>query len=312
MQSSVLPQKCWLNFEKAWKICKRREWFCKLLIPSAEERFDQRGWWKVPNFGSFKVEIGYPFPEVLLVKIRQETLGQMEHEEALESPQGLDQRPSSVAALNVEIGLAQTSSAQETAISVQEPPVRRQDRTYDRFRTRSPRFQSRQASSRRGAPSIRHGTGMSRNRRSESPVDEAQQDDDDDDDEARLSLLPDRFFDALDGPELENLKVGSSFLLSLELQTWILKLFWSICQYCCCNLWMSRSMRRSWCFQEMKDGHFFCAFQSAASLSAWGWAAKWSCGRIYQAPPSCTSCISLCKSISHSGAWLSSSSSSSS
>jgi hypothetical protein len=60
---------------------------------------------------------------------------------------------------------------------------------------------------------------MSRNRRSESPVDEAQQDDDDDDDEARLSLLPDRFFDALDGPELENLKVGSSFLLSLELQT---------------------------------------------------------------------------------------------
>lgn len=153
------------------------------------------------------------------MKIRQETLGQMEHEEALESPQGLDQRPSSVAALNVEIGLAQTSSAQETAISVQEPPVRRQDRTYDRFRTRSPRFQSRQASSRRGAPSIRHGTGMSRNRRSESPVDEAQQDDDDDDDEARLSLLPDRFFDALDGPELENLKVGSSFLLSLELQT---------------------------------------------------------------------------------------------
>jgi hypothetical protein len=59
---------------------------------------------------------------------------------------------------------------------------------------------------------------MSRNRRSESPVDDAQQDDDDDD-EARLSLLPDRFFDALNGPELENLKVGSSFLLSLELQT---------------------------------------------------------------------------------------------
>jgi hypothetical protein len=149
------------------------------------------------------------------VKIRQETLVQMEHEEALESPQGLDQRPSSVAALNVEIGLAQTSSAQETAISVQEPPVRRQDRTYDRFRTRSTRFQSWQASSRRGAASIRHGTGMSRNRRSESPVDDAQQDDD----EARLSLLPDRFFDALNGPELENLKVGSSFLLSLELQT---------------------------------------------------------------------------------------------
>jgi len=139
----------------------------------------------------------------------------MEHEEALESPQGLDQRPSSVAALNVEIGLAQTSSAQETAISVQEPPVRRQDRTYDRFRTRSTRFQSWQASSRRGAASIRHGTGMSRNRRSESPVDDAQQDDD----EARLSLLPDRFFDALNGPELENLKVGSRFLLSLELQT---------------------------------------------------------------------------------------------
>lgn len=149
------------------------------------------------------------------MKIRQETLVQMEHEEALESPQGLDQRPSSVAALNVEIGLAQTSSAQETAISVQEPPVRRQDRTYDRFRTRSTRFQSWQASSRRGAASIRHGTGMSRNRRSESPVDDAQQDDD----EARLSLLPDRFFDALNGPELENLKVGSSFLLSLELQT---------------------------------------------------------------------------------------------
>jgi hypothetical protein len=149
------------------------------------------------------------------VKIRQETLVQMEHEEALESPQGLDQRPSSVAALNVEIGLAQTSSAQETAISVQEPPVRRQDRTYDRFRTRSTRFQSWQASSRRGAASIRHGTGMSRNRRSESPVDDAQQDDD----EARLSLLPDRFFDALNGPELENLKVGSRFLLSLELQT---------------------------------------------------------------------------------------------
>jgi hypothetical protein len=63
---------------------------------------------------------------------------------------------------------------------------------------------------------------MSRNRRSESPVDDGQQDDDDDDDdddEARLSLLPDRFFDALNGPELENLKVGSSFLLSLELQT---------------------------------------------------------------------------------------------
>jgi hypothetical protein len=58
---------------------------------------------------------------------------------------------------------------------------------------------------------------MSRNRRSESPVDDTQQDDDDD--EARLSLLPDRFFDALDGPELENLKVGSSFLLSLVLQT---------------------------------------------------------------------------------------------
>ncbi len=149
------------------------------------------------------------------MKIRQETLVQMEHEEALESPQGLDQRPSSVAALNVEIGLAQTSSAQETAISVQEPPVRRQDRTYDRFRTRSTRFQSWQASSRRGAASIRHGTGMSRNRRSESPVDDAQQDDD----EARLSLLPDRFFDALNGPELENLKVGSRFLLSLELQT---------------------------------------------------------------------------------------------
>lgn len=149
------------------------------------------------------------------MKIRQETLGQMEHEEALESPQGLDQRPSSVAALNVEIGLAQTSSAQETAISVQEPPVRRQDRIYDRFRTRSTRFQSWQASSRRGAASIRHGTGMSRNRRSESPVDDAQQDDD----EARLSLLPDRFFDALNGPELENLKVGSRFLLSLELQT---------------------------------------------------------------------------------------------
>jgi hypothetical protein len=140
----------------------------------------------------------------------------MEHEEAVESPQGLDQRPTSVAALNVEIGLAQTSSAQETAISVQEPPVRRQDRTYNRFRTRPSRFQSWQASSRRGAASIRHGTGMSRNRRSESPVDDAQQDDDD---EARLSLLPDRFFDALDGPELENLKVGSSFLLSLELQT---------------------------------------------------------------------------------------------
>ncbi len=247
MHSSVLPQKCWLNFEKAWLICKRREWFYKLLIPSADERFDQRGWWKVPNFGSFKVEIGYPFPEILLVKIRQETLGQMEHEEALESPQGLDQRPSSVAALNVEIGLAQTSSAQETAISVQEPPVRRQDRTYDRFRTRCTRFQSWQASSRRGAASIRHGTGMSRNRRSEQPVDDAQQDDLDD--EARLSLLPDRFFDALDGPELENLKVGSSFLLSLELRTWIFKLFWSICQYCCCNLWMSRSMRRSCCFQ---------------------------------------------------------------
>jgi hypothetical protein len=58
---------------------------------------------------------------------------------------------------------------------------------------------------------------MSRNRRSEQPVDDAQQDDLDD--EARLSLLPDRFFDALDGPELENLKVGSSFLLSLELRT---------------------------------------------------------------------------------------------
>jgi hypothetical protein len=58
---------------------------------------------------------------------------------------------------------------------------------------------------------------MSRNRRSESPVDDAQQDDDDD--EARLSLLPDRFFDALDGPELENLKVRSSFLLSFVLQT---------------------------------------------------------------------------------------------
>lgn len=153
----------------------------------------------------------------MLVKIRQETLGQMEHEEALESPQGLDQWPSSVSVLSVETGLAQTSSAQETAISVQEPPVRRQDRTYDRFRTRSTRFQSWQASSRRGAASIRHGTGMSRNRRSESPVDDAQQDDDDD--EARLSLLPDRFFDALDGPELENLKVGSSFLLSLVLQT---------------------------------------------------------------------------------------------
>ncbi|CAM6051018.1 unnamed protein product [Sphagnum compactum] len=142
----------------------------------------------------------------------------MEHEEALESPQGLDQRPSSVAALNVEIGLAQTSSAQETAISVQEPPVRRQDRTYDRFRTRSTRFQSWQASSRRGAASIRHGAGMSRNRRSESPVDDAQQDDDDD--EARLSLLPDRFFDALDGPELENLKEHEKELLLPRDERW--------------------------------------------------------------------------------------------
>jgi hypothetical protein len=124
-------------------------------------------------------------------------------------PRGSIHRGESGPQSGVEIGLARTSTQDSvhTTTSVPESPAGVQD-TYDKFRTRSARF-DRQFSARRGASSS-HGTGT-RSEGSGSTVPETAEDTDE---HGKLSSVqPDRYFDALQGPELETLKVGFASLV---------------------------------------------------------------------------------------------------
>jgi hypothetical protein len=124
-------------------------------------------------------------------------------------PRGSIHRWESGPQSGVEIALARTSTQDSvlTTTSVQESPAGVQD-TYDKFRTRSARF-DRQLSARRGVPSG-HGTGL----RSEGSGSTVHDTAEDTDEHGKLSSVqPDRYFDALQGPELETLKVGFASLV---------------------------------------------------------------------------------------------------
>ncbi|CAK9220176.1 unnamed protein product [Sphagnum troendelagicum] len=116
----------------------------------------------------------------------------------------------------VEIGLARTSTQDSalTTTSVQESPAGVQD-TYDKFRTRSARF-DRQFSARRGASSS-HGAGI-RGEGSGSTVHDTAEDTDEHGKPS--SVQPDRYFDALQGPELETLKEHESELMLPTDERW--------------------------------------------------------------------------------------------
>jgi tellurite resistance protein TehA-like permease len=131
-------------------------------------------------------------------------------------PRGSIHRGESGPQSGVEIGLARTSTQDSvhTTTSVPESPAGVQD-TYDKFRTRSARLDS-QFSARRGASSS-HGTGT-RCEGSGSTVPETTEDTDE---HGKLSSVqPDRYFDALQGPELETLKEHESELMLPTDERW--------------------------------------------------------------------------------------------
>jgi len=132
-------------------------------------------------------------------------------------PRGSIHRWESGPQSGVEIGLARTST--QDSVLMQESPAGVQD-TYDKFRTRSARF-DRQLSARRGA-SNSHGTGI----RSEGSGLTVHDTAEDTDEHGKLSSVqPDRYFDALQGPELETLKVGFASLVLYLVTTTCLQIF---------------------------------------------------------------------------------------
>jgi hypothetical protein len=136
-------------------------------------------------------------------------------------PRGSIHRWESGPQSGVEIGLARTSTQNSvlTTKSMKESPAGVQD-TYDKFRTRSARF-DRQLSARRGASSS-HGTGIRSEGSGSTDHDTAE----DTDEHGKLSSVqPDRYFDALQGPELETLKVGFASLVLYLVTTTYLQIF---------------------------------------------------------------------------------------